>query len=536
MFEPKYEKSMKKFFMNPVLTILVLLLGVAGCTASKKGKITDIPVTTTSKEALASVREGLVMMDQGDGQKAKAWFTKAIEQDPKIAIAYILRAGQSQSPKEFKDGLDQAKANLEGVSDWEKWYYDFYATFLTGDWNKRLEITRKIADSFPDAPRALVDLGFVYMGGNQVARGRESFEKAVKLDTSWTGGYYALYQSYLFNAPKDFRKAEENAVIVSRLAPASPGAEIALGDCYRAENDLDKARDTYAKAITLDPSTSEPYYKKGHSETFLGRYDEARQDYMDGGKHDEGMTMANQFNGFIYLYTGEYKKGLDYFTELAANADASGQPADRILNNKSTYYTYCLQIAFHYGDAARVKEVAVLLEPVSLKLAEYTGTQEQSLYQKAQTLYWQALAAAMTGKYDQAAGKAGEIRTVLEPIQDPNKLSDYEFVLGYISLKQKKYDAAISHFEKTNPSDIYNKYWLARTYEAAGKEDQAKALFNEIAIFNFNELGYALVRNEVTKKLETDKNKKIVGSLQVWPLKKMAAPADIFYAGSYGGC
>ena len=34
-------------------------------------------------------------------------------------------------------------------------------------------------------------------------------------------------------------------------------------------------------------------------------------------------------------------------------------------------------------------------------------------------------------------------------------------------------------------------------YEAAGKEEKALPLFREISVYNFNEIGYALIRNEV---------------------------------------
>ena len=73
--------------------------------------------------------------------------------------------------------------------------------------------------------------------------------------------------------------------------------------------------------------------------------------------------------------------------------------------------------------------------------------------------------------------------------------------MGYICMKEKKYADAVSHFEKANPNDIYNKYWLAMANEAAGNKDKAMSLFKEVAAYNFNDVGNALVRNEVKKKV-----------------------------------
>jgi tetratricopeptide (TPR) repeat protein len=69
--------------------------------------------------------------------------------------------------------------------------------------------------------------------------------------------------------------------------------------------------------------------------------------------------------------------------------------------------------------------------------------------------------------------------------------------------KKKKYADATGHFEKANPNDFYIKYLAAMAYEAAGKKDKANSLYKEIAAYNFNDVGNALIRNEVKKKVST---------------------------------
>ena len=191
-----------------MIACLAIAIAMVGCAQKQaKTKITDIPVTTQSNDARTSVQQGLEMQDQGDQQQARMLFTKAIEQDPKLAIAYVLRAGISNTTQEFAEDMKKAKENLSGVSNWEKWYYDYLETFLTSDWNKRLEITKTIADSFPDAARAQVDLGATYAGGNDIQNSRACYQKAVELDSNWVGGYAALTGSYLFFEPRDFKTA-----------------------------------------------------------------------------------------------------------------------------------------------------------------------------------------------------------------------------------------------------------------------------------------------------------------------------------------
>jgi len=494
---------MKKHRTKLLLTALMMISGVT--LWGMNSPVNDIPVTTSSKEALQFVRQGLAMMDRGDGQKAKALFTRAIQKDPKLGIAYLLSANQANSPKEFTEYLKLAKANISGASQWEKWYYDYYATYLTSDWNKRLEIVTKIATTYPGAARPQVDLGNTFSESNDITHAREYFAKAIQLNPDWTGGYFALYQSYLFNEPRNFKMAEQNAKKVTILAPSSQGAEIALGDCYRAQNDLNKAKDAYSKAIALDPGTSEAYYKRGHANTFLGNYDEAKQDYMDGGKHDESLTMSNQFIGFTYLYSGDYKKAITWFTDLAGKADASGDSKDKIQVAKMTYYETLADIAFHYGDSGELLDVINRMEPLSMQMGSDVGTKEAALTQKSSILYWRSLLASLEGNYDEAKAKADEIKTTLAPVNDPSKLQNYEFAIGYLNLQQKNYSEAVSNFEKTDPGKIYNKFWLAKAYDAEGDKAKANSLFKEISAYNFNGSGYALVRNEVNQKLAMGK-------------------------------
>ena len=498
---------MKKTKNYLLLPLLALVFTFAACSNDKKetgtGKITDIPVTSKSKDAIAAFQEGLALADDGSAIKARAAFSHAIEHDSALAIAYLFRGNFVRSNEEFMNDMAMAKKHLDGASDWEKMYYDYQNTFVTNDWNKRLEIAQKIVAAYPDAARAQVDLGSTYDGNNETAKARAAYQKAIDLDPKWAGGYNSLSGSYIFSDPKDPKKGEENALKVVELLPKSSNAEVLLGDCYRAQNDMEKARTAYSKAIELNTDEPTAYYKRGHVNSFLGKYDEARQDYMKGADHDDDNLSAMLNIANTYLYAGDHDMAVQTFMENASKLDGSGASKSKIAGQKLSYYDNCATACLHSGDITELKELVDLMQGPSDQVAMDIGSPEAKMSEKAAMLYWQAMAAAAEGRLDDAKAKAAEIKTTLEPVKDPTKLQRYEMAMGYINMKEKKYADAVGHFEKGNPNDIYNKYWLAMANEAAGNKDKANALYKEIAAYNFNDVGNALIRNEVKKKVAT---------------------------------
>jgi tetratricopeptide (TPR) repeat protein len=487
-----------------VIPALVFLL--SACNNEKTASVvmtTDIPVTSKSEEAKTSFQQGLVLFDDNNPTKARSMFTKAIELDPNLAVAYMYRANVAQSPKDFMDDMSKAKDHLEGASDWEKMYYDYQNTFVTNDWNKRLEVAQKIVTAYPDAARAQVDLGNTYLGGEKIAEARAAFQKAIDLNPKWLGGYAALGGSYVFNEPKDFKKGEENALKTVELAPKSSNAQIGLGDVYRAQDDLEKARTAYAKAVELNPDEPVAYYKKGHVNSFLGKYDEARNDYMEGAKHDEDNLGAMMNIAFTYLYAGDHKMAMQTLMDNAAKQDASGASKSKIAINKINYLTACALACFHYGDVAHLKETVAMMRGASDQIATDIGSQEEKLLQKANMLYWAGMADAAEGNMEAANAKVLEMQKTLEPINIPTKMQDANMLMGVIAMKEKKYDDAIGNFEKANQNSVYTKYWLAMAQEAAGHKDKAQELLKEVSVYNFNGIDYAVIRNEVKKKLAT---------------------------------
>ncbi len=133
--------------------------------------------------------------------------------------------------------------------------------------------------------------------------------------------------------------------------------------------------------------------------------------------------------------------------------------------------------------------------------AQQVGTDEFRRGQQANIAIFDGWLAARKGDYATATSKAEESMRLLEPDQNPRKNEPAHELLGYVSLKQGKAREAIDHIQQGDPGNIYMTYHLALAHEAAGNTEKARELYQKVASYNFNDVGFALVRKDATKKV-----------------------------------
>src|SRR4051794_14426121 len=114
-----------------LLSFFVFGYGTVSGHAYKTDRVTEIPVSSSSKEAVGFFRQALSFFDEGNTVKARTAVLNALSKDPHLAIAYIYKAFTESAAKDWVADLAKAKENLSGASDWEKLYYDLVSTYLT---------------------------------------------------------------------------------------------------------------------------------------------------------------------------------------------------------------------------------------------------------------------------------------------------------------------------------------------------------------------------------------------------------------------
>ncbi len=376
---------------------------MAGATADV---VMVIPATTASAEALQYFRAGQRAMDVGRFVDANAEFQKAVEVDPDFARAYLNAANTANSLDEFRTNLELAGEYAEGASEAEKLLIERAQKGFDNDVEGQLQLANQLVELEPTSPRAWLALAGIQAALSNHEEERASAMKAADLSPGFAPAYAQLGNSYLFNEPKDFSRAEEYMQKVVDLEPEEPLPYDFLGDVYRAQNELEKARDAYTRSADLDPTNGLPLQQRGHVNSFLGDYDEARADYDAAialGKANEKAAFAI-WRALVSVHAGYPQAAIDELNGLVEAIDDMGIPGPSGL--KIFALSEQAVIALHHGLFTAAERALELRSALMMEQAERVGTDEFRRGQEAGIAYFEGVLDAQRGDYGTASTKA----------------------------------------------------------------------------------------------------------------------------------
>jgi tetratricopeptide (TPR) repeat protein len=475
----------------------IFLLGSMDSISQEKPK--GVVFASTSNEAMLHFNDGLKYNDLFEGRKARDHFQKAIERDPKFISAYLFLADNATNAGEYVSSLNKAKLLIKDGNEWDKLYYSLLETGLRNDLNERLKIAEKMVQVYPQSARAHFILGETYQNLHKISQARAEYTKAIQLESTWPSAQLALSNSYMTDAPKDLKVAEAIATSLLKSSPET-SCHLLLGDVYRQKNDFKKAEETYTKAILSDPESAGALMKRGHARTLLSEYETARADFDHAAKLDANPVAAKQYYAYTYLYEGMPGKAFQELSGFADNAGGTDEAAK--VNAQMAYLGNAALIALHMGDVSKLESVNQKLGPLRTRNALIIGTKEAEIEARSGEIYWNALVKLLRKDLNEAKSLASQLKLNVEPLNNPRKYEAHEFLTGFISYHEGDFTGATEHIAKANPSNIYHRYWLARSFESGGKKDKATSIYKELADYNFNSIANAIVKKEVLTKVK----------------------------------
>jgi Flp pilus assembly protein TadD len=462
--------------------------------------IMGLPVTTASGDARNHFLEGEREIDLGRPFDALVHFKAAAAADSTMAIAYLGLANNGNSFAEFKTNLERAEHFASRASDAEQLQIQMARKGFENDLSGQLALAEQLVAKYPNSARAYEILGVTQQGLNRSAEARASAEKALSLAPRFLLAHVDLGNSYLFNEPRDFQKALQSFQAAEALAPNEPVMHQLLGSAQRGLNNLPAAAAEYTRAHELDPHEGLMLQQRGHVNSFLGDYAAARADYDSAMALGRGNQRAGfaPFRAYVSVYAGDPKAAIAELNDLVTKIDGMNMPEPR--GSKINALTNVALIGIHtkdfYAADAALKQRTTLMREQS----DQGGSAAFRRAQDANIAYFDGWLAARRGAYSDAQQAANRIETLLAPDANPLKLQPMHQLEGFIALYQEKWKDAATHFAAGNLLDPYIRYNYALALDGSGDKAKAKQIFQELAVYNFNSLGYALIRKETKQK------------------------------------
>jgi tetratricopeptide (TPR) repeat protein len=240
--------------------------------------------------------------------------------------------------------------------------------------------------------------------------------------------------------------------------------------------------------------------QRGHVNAFAGNYAAARADYDSAialGRANE-QAGYSPFRAYVSVYAGDPKAAITELNRLVAGVDAMAVPEPRGVKIAALSDIAVIAIDTKNFPAAveALRQRSLLL----LQQADQVGTAAFRRNQEANIAYFDAWVAARQGDYTAAARATDRVGVAVTPDANPRKLEPVHELKGYIALYQGNFREAAGHFAEGNLNDPYIKYQYAVALAGGGEKDKAQRLFRELAVYNFNNVGYALIRKDAQQK------------------------------------
>jgi tetratricopeptide (TPR) repeat protein len=453
----------------------------------------EISVTTSSPQALEAFQKGRARMDNARSAEAREHFQKAVELDPKFALAHAL--------------LGSATPGEAG--------------------NKHIGRALELAAGLPEPERLTIELLHLRRT-NQDAKARETLGRLAALaPQDWRVQVMVAGQAFFD------RKLTEVVTATRRAADLNPKAGEPynlMGYALARLGRMDEAIAALKKYAAMKPEEANPRDSLGEILLSDGRFAEAAAELEQAAKLAPKMWIAWEGAAIAHFARGDFASGraaLDRAREAAATPrdklwididraksfqaegkteealrtlDAMEKEARALKEEVRVVWTpwhraHALFDAGRYDDA--LKQLDLAFERAAK--SGVSKTQHRDL--KLRGNVFRLLAQARLKRLEDAKRSVAAIEEVArEHAQNPFFQSALHGVQGELARAQGDLQGALRHFSQCLEEDFGSRSLLADAQEAAGDKAAARATRESVAKRGFRTMFWVTVRAKLAAK------------------------------------
>ena len=470
--------------------VALLLLAPSQLLAQKKS---ELPITTSSKEALSLFEQAREKVDNVEFEAAVPLLEKAIQRDPSFAMAYAYRAFAGGGFNVFRQNLDKAVSLADKVSPGEKiWILALQAQADGNSAGYREQVT-ELVRLYPEDKRVQAFAG-TYYGSVEadLKTALQHYQKATAIDKSYAAAYNQV--GYVEFRLGNYAAAETAFKQYIALRPTDPNPYDSYAELLLKTGRYDESIGQYQKAFEKDASFVSALAGIGHNYIFKGDHERARASYQRQFDQAPGVNArlgATFWKAVSYIHEGRTDAALKSLTEARAIAEKENQTPALVNIDLGA-----AAIVVEGGDVVTsvqyLDRAAKTLDQATLPAGTKDALRLGLMQGRARVL-------AAVHEFDAARAQAEKCRQLVQARQNPGEERGLQTLLAQIALEQGRYDEALQHLGQADQEDPYNWFYKALALERKADEAGASDLYAKVAGWNQNSLPYALVRARALK-------------------------------------
>lgn len=455
----------------------------------------ELPITTSSQEAMQLFKEGRNKLANVQRQDAAQLFEQAVQKDPDFAQAYIFLAMSSGDFKVINNSLKKASELASKATPGEQKFINCIIAQFQGNDAQQKDYLSQLLNEYPNDKIIQLTAGNFYYGQDDYQTAINHYNKALAEDSEFAPPYNMI--GYAQSQLGNYSDAEKAFKKYIALIPNNPNPYDSYAELLQKTGKYDESIVQYKKALAIDPNFISSYRGIGDNYLFKGDYNAARQYYEK--QYNNARAIGDKLNAIrwealSYIHEGNIPQAVQTLTKEREMAQQEGQIPD-VIGTHLVTATVLTQTGSpdeglkHVDEAASVMKENTLPEPL-----------KESFH--VDVMLNRAHALAMQGQYEKATAEATEAKKTIDMRQNQNDMKNWNLIMGVMELQQKNAEKAMSYLNEADAESPVTWFYKAEAYNQLGNKDKAQKLYKKTSSWNVNNFGLALVRNMAIERMK----------------------------------